>query len=134
MKSIKEKADLAFSRYVRYSAATEGGYSRCYTCAAIDKVTNMDCGHYIDREVIPLRYSEDNTRIQCRKCNRHNNGEIERYGMFLMLDIGRPRVLEMREIRDKYIADPSQFESIDYEQIYKKYSKLGRQIRMKKNF
>lgn len=43
-----------------------------------------DCGHFISRKHLSTRYFELNTFLQCRECNRLNNGRDEKYAAELM--------------------------------------------------
>jgi hypothetical protein len=82
------KLDLWWSRIVRYRAAGKGGFAQCYTCAVVDSVVQMDNGHFIDRAWLGHRFSENNCRIQCRKCNRLMSGNIDRYEVLLRKELG----------------------------------------------
>jgi hypothetical protein len=65
--------DSAFSWFVRLRDTDEFGYGKCCTCPTHVSVTEADCGHFISRGSMTLRYHEWNSHIQCRSCNRMRN-------------------------------------------------------------
>ena len=36
----------------------------------------MQCGHYVPRGNMALRFSFDNTRVQCKSCNEFHTGNL----------------------------------------------------------
>ena len=124
------KMDLWFSRLVRYRAASKGGFSQCFTCSTIDSVVQMDCGHYIDREWLNTRFDPDNCRVQCRKCNRHLDGNIKRFSVLLGNYIGKEEVIQLQE-RSKEPWDMTEREA---KELITKWRAECRQLRKDKNF
>lgn len=68
--------DLIFSQLVRLTAADDNGYVKCYTCDAIDYWKYMQCGHFIQRDQMPTRFSLKNCRCQCGDCNGRLRGNL----------------------------------------------------------
>lgn len=61
----------------------------CYTCGANDlRGSNRHVGHFISSSVCSaeLRYSLDNLRIQCYRCNIHLSGNWLAYERHLIAD------------------------------------------------
>lgn len=99
--SLKAKLDKVFSMYIRLRDSKVYGYEyfRCVSCGRVLPFEQADCGHYISRTNMALRYSEDNCSAQCRFCNRFKDGNILDYRQGLIKKIGEQRVtlLEARK-------------------------------------
>ena len=124
------KLDLWWSRVVRYRAAGKGGFAQCYTCPVIDSVVQMDNGHFIDRAWLNVRFHEDNCRIQCRKCNRLMDGNIDRYRVLLTRELGQEKISELEELKDKPLA----LDDKDAQALVKKWRAECRLLRNEKGF
>jgi len=81
-------ADKWFSLYIRLRDSDENGYAHCSTCGAIKFWRDMDCGHFIKRQNMSLRFSEINCSIQCRKCNWLEQGNDIKFKDFLINKYG----------------------------------------------
>lgn len=68
--------DLIFSQLVRLTAADENGMVKCYTCDAIGYWKYLQCGHFIQRDKMPTRFSLRNCRPQCDDCNGRLKGNL----------------------------------------------------------
>jgi hypothetical protein len=68
--------DFIFSQLVRLTAADENGMVKCYTCDAIGYWKYMQCGHFIQRDQMPTRFSLKNCRCQCGACNIELRGNL----------------------------------------------------------
>lgn len=88
------KLDSVFSLYIRLrdSRAYGGKYFRCISCGRVLPFEKGDCGHYISRRNMALRFSEDNCNMQCSHCNRFQDGNIIDYRNGLVRKIGEQRV------------------------------------------
>lgn len=67
-------ADHLFSLVLRYRYANEYGVVMCFTCGARGLVADIQCGHYMDRDNMAVRWSFKNCRPQCPICNENNDG------------------------------------------------------------
>lgn len=94
-KTIMRNADDAFSLYVRTRDAQQydGRAFRCVSCGRVLPIEQADCGHYVNRQHMSLRFSELNCHAQCRKCNRFMEGNIQDYRKGLIGKIGEQKVL-----------------------------------------
>lgn len=92
--SVMRKADNAFSRFIRTrdSQSYEGRAFRCISCGMVKPIEQADCGHYINRAHMSLRFSELNCHAQCRHCNRFREGNIQDYRKNLIQKIGEQKV------------------------------------------
>lgn len=93
--TLMRNADDAFSLYIRTrdSQAYEGKAFRCISCMRVLPIDQCDCGHYVNRSHMSLRFSELNCNGQCRHCNRFMEGNIQDYRKGLIKKIGEPKVL-----------------------------------------
>jgi hypothetical protein len=79
--------DALVSRYVRFKAADKDEQAPCFTCGTKKHWSELDCGHYIKREVMYLRFDYSrNLRPQCVNCNRIKHGNISEYTKRLELE------------------------------------------------
>jgi len=65
---IKE-ADRLFSKLIRKIYTEADGALWCYTCDRPLVYNEAQCGHFISRSELALRWSLDNCRVQCNACN-----------------------------------------------------------------
>ena len=72
--------DLAISHYVRKRESSLSGIVKCYTCDWSGKWKDADCGHYVPRSNMALRWDLRNLRPQCKMCNQFKYGEVETFG------------------------------------------------------
>ena len=72
-------ADSIFSQYIRLKGADENGMVACYTCDTVKHWTLQQCGHYVSRSFIFLRFDERNSKCQCIGCNEFKNGNLAKY-------------------------------------------------------
>ncbi len=109
-------ADAIFSQYIRLKYADSKGIVKCFTCNTFKHWTLMQCGHYIKRGHLYLRWDERNTRPQDSDCNEFKNGNIpvfterlnaERNGITDILHeemriVHKPTREEIRQIISQY--------------------------------
>lgn len=93
--TLMKKADDAFSLFIRTrdSQEYEGREFNCISCGRRKTIDQADCGHYVNRQHMSLRFSELNCHAQCRKCNRYMEGNIQDYRARLIKKIGEQKVL-----------------------------------------
>lgn len=72
-------ADDYWSKVVRLSAADENGWASCFTCDQVLRWQEMQCGHYMKRGNLFLRFDARNCRVQCQPCNEHKGGNMAEY-------------------------------------------------------
>lgn len=87
-------ADAVISRYVRLSEAHPDGTCHCYTCGVRKHWSLQQCGHFIPRSCLYLRYDLRNLKIQCVDCNEFKSGNIPEYARRLEIEYpGLPDLL-----------------------------------------
>ena len=107
--SVREKLDRLTSLEVRFKYADPEGYARCYTCHAIQPFREMECGHFLSRQHLAIRFHEDNVRVQCTDCNQFNNGKNEVFEDELRDEIGDEAVDNLYHL-SKHGTPPSDTE------------------------
>lgn len=93
--TLVRNADSAFSLFIRTrdSQSYGGRAFKCISCGRILSIEQADCGHYVNRSHMSLRFSELNCNSQCRHCNRFSEGNIQDYRKGLINKIGEQKVL-----------------------------------------
>ena len=97
----RDRADQWFSRYIRIKYSVDAYYmlvANCYTCGRIHPIKHLDCGHYINREHISVRFNENNARPQCTYCNRYRSGKHFDFGVKLAKEIGAEEFDNLRQM------------------------------------
>lgn len=79
LSGLIQDADAIFSRFTRLKYANEFGIVKCFTCDTKKHWTLLQCGHFIGRSHLRLRWDERNTKPQCIHCNEMKNGNIGVY-------------------------------------------------------
>ena len=72
-------ADTIYSRWLRMSGADKDGTVSCFTCNLNMRWQNAQCGHYVKRGNLFLRWDQRNTKIQCEGCNIHKGGNYSKF-------------------------------------------------------
>ena len=116
----KAKLDREFSMFIRLRDCMPNGYFRCISCGQIKPFEQGDCGHYVNRQHMSTRFDEMNCSIQCRKCNRFMEGNIQNYRKGLIAKYGERKVL-LLELKQREFRKYSDFE---YKELIKYYKAL----------
>jgi Bacteriophage Lambda NinG protein len=80
----KKKLDSVFSAYIRQKYAHTNGLVKCYTCSTVKHWKEMQCGHWIPRNNLATRFSEENCRVQCVGCNMFQKGKPDVFAVNLI--------------------------------------------------
>jgi hypothetical protein len=80
--NLVKNLDAWFSRYIRLTYS-KAGYGRCFTCGTRKHWKQLQAGHFQSRAKYSVRWSEDNVRPQCAKCNIQNGGQQYVFGQNL---------------------------------------------------
>lgn len=89
--SLERKLDNLFSKYIR-KRDTKSGVGRCCSCGRLIMFSQGDAGHFINRRWRSLRWREDNVHLQCRHCNRFDEGDSAGYALFMIKKYGQKHV------------------------------------------
>ncbi len=80
---LKKKLDALVSECVRRRAADFSGMAQCVTCPTLKPWKEMQCGHYVSRSHLSVRWDLRNCHVQCFVCNMKFNGcKAGNYPMF----------------------------------------------------
>lgn len=125
---LKDTLDKVFSEYIRLRDMKEDGTFTCISCDSILPYEEADCGHYISREHMSTRFSEENCNAQCITCNRHNHGNIQGYRRGLIRKYGESVVLSLESAKQQI---NKMFES-DYREKITHYRKEVKRLKLEK--
>jgi hypothetical protein len=103
-----EIADDYFSKLVRLSNADDNGIVKCYTCDAEMRWQEAQCGHYIKRGNLFLRYDHRNCRVQCKDCNEYKDGNMAEYTSRLELE--QPGITDILREEAAVVYKPARHE------------------------
>lgn len=115
-----KKYDALFSKYVRKKAEMENNLF-CYTCGRRLTYDTAVVMHYQSRRYISTRFSEDNVKVGCRKCNTPDKDQpsvLEKFGEKL----GAETVAHLQEQKQIRIDTPTL--EANYKELQCKYSLL----------
>ena len=117
--TLVRNADTAFSLYIRTrdSQAYEGRAFRCISCGRVLPIEQADCGHYVNRSHMSLRFSEQNCNAQCRHCNRFKEGDFTGYRKGLIQKIGEQKL----ELLEAMKNTPNKIHNFELEVLAKHY-------------
>lgn len=85
-----DQLDKVFSLYIRMRDSREFHYRnfRCISCGDVKDFEQMDCGHFIGRSCMALRWNEQNCSGECRFCNRMTSSHLLYYRKNLIIKLG----------------------------------------------
>uniref|UniRef100_A0A6M3JKV0 Putative lambda recombination protein n=1 Tax=viral metagenome TaxID=1070528 RepID=A0A6M3JKV0_9ZZZZ len=117
--NYKAKLDRIFSQYIRLrDRLPNSEVVKCISCGKIIHWKESDCGHYVTRNVLGLRYNEQNCNAQCRKCNRFDEANKTGYTLGLIQKYGKNIIEILHAAKNKHIKI-TQFE---YEALIQHYT------------
>lgn len=126
--SLMARLDNTFSEYIRLRDARRDGTFVCISCGKIKPYEQADCGHYINRQHMSLRYSEKNCNAQCRQCNRYDEGNIQGYRRGLIAKYGEPVVLWLEAMKH----ETKKITEFEYKAMIDHYRKEVKRIKAEK--
>lgn len=92
---LKDTLDKVFSEYIRLRDVNEDGYFTCISCDRKFPYSYAECGHYIGREHMMVRFDEKDCNAQCHECNCDKRGNPEGYRRGLIRKYGEEVVLSL---------------------------------------
>ena len=90
----KKELDSIFSKFIRQR---DGG--QCFTCSKKDEPKFMQCGHFVPRQYLAVRFDERNCNCQCYACNMLYNGQPSAYAIRLKAKYGEGIIEELEKAR-----------------------------------
>ena len=97
-KGLMQILDRVFSEYIRRRDAGATGYVRCVTCTTVKYWKEMDCGHFVNRNHLSVRFDERNCHAQCPECNRFHGGEQHLHGIAIDQKYGTGTALLLQRV------------------------------------
>ena len=119
---LTKKLDQIFSEFIRLKSADKNGFVRCVTCnkKGFWKNDGMQCGHFVSRKHYATRWSEENTAVQCIKCNMFGQGEQYKFSLYLGKEKAEKLYAESQKI--------SKFSIVDIQEMIEKYQMACKEI------
>lgn len=111
---LKKKLDSIFSQYIRLRDADEFGFAKCCTCGKSKPWKELQCGHWIHRNVLITRYDEYNCHAQCVGCNMFGGGKEHLHEMYIVDYHGKAIRDELLTRSKQIIKNFPYVEQIDY--------------------
>lgn len=100
IKKLKLEADRAFSRHIR-----NRDRHICYTTGKWLNPKESQCGHYISRNYLALRYDERNCHCQSIAENIFKKGNLPVYALKLEAQYGQGILQELESIKLTNVGD-----------------------------
>lgn len=119
---LKSKLDRVFSMYIRLRDSQKYQFKafKCISCGQIKPFEQGDNGHYVNRQHMALRFSEMNCNMQCRKCNRFDEGNLMGYRSTLVKMHGEQKVLYLESLK----FTTKKYSEFEYKELIKYYNAL----------
>jgi len=127
--NLQTKLDKIFSEYIRLRDSYANGYGRCISCGKIVHWKEADAGHFVCRKHLSLRYDEHNVNLQCRACNRFDEGNKIGYHRRLVEKYGEG-VIDLLVIRRNTFTSYSKG---DYELMIRHFSGKIKELKKQNN-
>lgn len=90
--------DSLVSQGIRMGNADQDGNCTCATCGAVVHWTKIQCGHFQDRQHMATRYFVMNLAPQCMDCNMFNDGQQEKFAMYIDRVHGKGTALSLKRL------------------------------------
>lgn len=114
------KLDKVFSEYIRRRDSDENGYGKCISCGKVVHWKDADAGHFVNRKHNSLRWNEANVNLQCRACNRFDEGNLPGYALGIQKKHGKD-IIEKLMVAKRQTLKISQFQ---IDEMVKYYTKI----------
>lgn len=126
----KEKLDQVFSQYIRMRDADNDRTFVCISCGKRLSLDQADCGHYVNRKHMSLRFSTKNCNAQCRSCNRFDEGNIQGYRRGLIEKYGERTVLLLESLKNQ----TNKITEFEYKEMIAFYKSEVKRLEQEKGF
>lgn len=117
LSTIKKRLDQLL-KVVRYFDSEDGETNCCITCRKKFPIKELQCGHFIKRGNLFLKYYNKNLARQCARCNRFLDGAQDKFAYYIItkygLDDFKYLVEKDYEWLDGKIATPKRKDYVDY--------------------
>lgn len=117
------KLDTVYAKYRKLSEI-KNDCLRCFTCTKVIPIELADLGHFVGRQYKPVRWDDRNTQIQCRWCNRFNEGMKDEFALALQKKYGDKIVEEL--VQAKWM--PLKLDSLVLQEMIKDYQQKTKEL------
>lgn len=117
LSDLIKDADAVYSKWLRLSNADKDGIVSCYTCDLNMRWQNAQCGHYVKRGNLFLRWDPRNTRVQGECCNIHKAGNYLEFTK--RLEAEKPGITQILLEEGHLVYKPTRYE---IQQIISEYT------------
>lgn len=76
LSTLKRKAWVQFSIFIRARGADAQGMQTCFTCDVVKFWREFEAGHLVPGRTNAVLFDERSVRPQCRRCNGHFRGNV----------------------------------------------------------
>lgn len=87
IQKVREELDKVFSIYSR-NKEVKKGFAECVSCGVRKLPSELQCGHYVSRMHLSVRWDERNGWPQCTACNVFKKGNYPAYTDYLINRFG----------------------------------------------
>lgn len=94
---LKKRLDQLL-KIVRYRNSLDGLSNCCVTCKNRFPISQLQCGHFIKRGNLCLKYEPKNLACQCVRCNRYLDGAQDKFAYFIIQEYGVDTLRALVEI------------------------------------
>ena len=117
--SLKRKADVAFSIFIRTQDVARDGTTACVTCGVRKPWREQQCGHFVSRVYLATRFNIVNAHAQCGACNVLRRGNMVAYSSYMIQTYGVRIIDSLLFLRSKTVK----FSRGDYEEMIERFNK-----------
>lgn len=97
--------DRLVSIYVRYNSATRRDgkfYCTCVSCGKEFPIEKIDCGHFVARGCLPLRFDLTNVHPECQACNRFSPDHLVGYANWMIKHEGADSISDLLKVKSAW--------------------------------
>ena len=98
--SLRRKLDKVFAAYIREQYTNAEGMGFCITCKQYAK---LQCGHFIKRQHMAVRWDERNVAGQCLACNHFKGGNEGEFYHALLKKYGQDTMFDLMNLKRKTV-------------------------------
>ena len=116
LSQLKRDFDNVYSKWIRLKNS-KNGKCMCITCGKWMPIKEAQCGHYVSRTYLSLRFDHKNTAVQCYGCNICRSGALDEYSLWLIGTYGEGILEEL----NKKKHEPKKYSRLEYNSFIKIY-------------
>lgn len=133
---IKELDKLVSIR-VRYGTAKQkrdGLHCVCISCLKEFPIGKIDCGHFVRRGVLPLRFDLRNVHPECQYDNRFNIDHLVGYTLHMQALYGNKEVDKLLQVKEDWLNGKIKpYTLVELKQLYNDNLLAVRKLEQEKN-